>query len=263
SSVSVSRSPFRSNERRTSRRTSSRRSPTSSPSSRSSGSSVGPSRPRPLAARTSSSERARHEREGRLGLRSRAPRPRRARGRGLRSALLQRSAPHGHSDRGPARLRVRPRLSRPQPSGTDRAPAHAGAERQPGLSGPRAGPRDRRVPPGADGSPGAGSLRRTGPRLRIRPTGQHRYNPRLVFEIGNSLREARLRQGLEIPRIEADTKIRGKYLRALEEEQFEVLPGDTYVKGFLRTYADYLGLDGQLYMDEYNSRFAMAEEIAV
>jgi cytoskeleton protein RodZ len=84
-----------------------------------------------------------------------------------------------------------------------------------------------------------------------------------VFEIGNSLREARLRQGLEIPRIEADTKIRGKYLRALEEEEFEVLPGDTYVKGFLKTYADYLGLDGQLYLDEFNSRFATAEEISV
>jgi cytoskeleton protein RodZ len=82
-----------------------------------------------------------------------------------------------------------------------------------------------------------------------------------VFEIGNSLREARLRQSLEIPRIESDTKIRGKYLRALEEEQFDVLPGDTYVKGFLRTYADYLGLDGQLYLDEYNSRFAAVEEL--
>lgn len=83
-----------------------------------------------------------------------------------------------------------------------------------------------------------------------------------MFEIGNSLREARLRQGLEFPRIEAETKIRGKYLRALEEEQFEVLPGETYVKGFLRTYADYLGLEGQLYVDEYNSRFTTAEEVA-
>jgi len=82
-----------------------------------------------------------------------------------------------------------------------------------------------------------------------------------VFEIGNSLREARLRQGLEIPRIESETKIRGKYLRALEEEHFDVLPGDTYVKGFLRTYADFLGLDGQLYLDEYNSRFAAVEEV--
>jgi cytoskeleton protein RodZ len=84
-----------------------------------------------------------------------------------------------------------------------------------------------------------------------------------VFEIGNSLREARLRQGLDLPRIEEATKIRGKYLRALEEERFEVLPGETYVKGFLRTYADYLGLEGQLYLDEYNSRFTTAEEAPV
>jgi cytoskeletal protein RodZ len=84
-----------------------------------------------------------------------------------------------------------------------------------------------------------------------------------VFEIGNSLREARLRQGFELPRVEADTKIRAKYLRALEEEHFEVLPGETYVKGFLRTYSEYLGLDGQLYVDEYNSRFAREEEFPV
>jgi cytoskeleton protein RodZ len=81
-----------------------------------------------------------------------------------------------------------------------------------------------------------------------------------VFEIGNSLREARLRQGIDYARVEADTMIRGKYLQALEEERFEVLPGETYVKGFLRTYADYLGLDGQLYVDEFNSRFASADE---
>ena len=81
-----------------------------------------------------------------------------------------------------------------------------------------------------------------------------------MFEIGNSLREARLRQGYELPRVEADTKIRAKYLKALEEEHFEVLPGETYVKGFLRTYAEYLGLDGQLYVDEFNSRFTREEE---
>jgi hypothetical protein len=76
-----------------------------------------------------------------------------------------------------------------------------------------------------------------------------------VFEIGNSLREARHRRKIEIAQAEQATKIRGKYLRALEDEQFELLPSETYVKGFLRTYADYLGLDGQLYVDEYNSRF--------
>jgi cytoskeletal protein RodZ len=81
-----------------------------------------------------------------------------------------------------------------------------------------------------------------------------------VFEIGNSLREARLRQGLDFPELEQGTKIRGKYLRALEDEQFDVLPAQTYVKGFLRSYAEYLGLDGQLYVDEYNSRFVVGEE---
>ena len=76
-----------------------------------------------------------------------------------------------------------------------------------------------------------------------------------MFEIGNSLREARVRQQLELGEIELATKIRSRYLRALEEESFDALPAQTYVKGFLRTYADYLGLDGQLYVDEYNSRF--------
>src|SRR5919202_2153698 len=81
-----------------------------------------------------------------------------------------------------------------------------------------------------------------------------------MFEIGNSLREARLRQGLDYVDIEQQTKIRSKYLKALEDEQFEVLPAPTYVKGFLRNYADALGLDGQLYVDEYNSRFVTGEE---
>lgn len=81
-----------------------------------------------------------------------------------------------------------------------------------------------------------------------------------MFEIGNSLREARLRQGADFPEIEQGTKIRGKYLRALEDEQFDVLPAQPYVKGFLRSYAEYLGLDGQLYVDEYNSRFVVGEE---
>jgi hypothetical protein len=83
-----------------------------------------------------------------------------------------------------------------------------------------------------------------------------------VFEIGNSLREARLRRHIEFVEAEHGTKIRGKYLRALEDERFELLPSHTYVKGFLRSYAEYLGLDGQLYVDEYNSRFVIGEEDA-
>jgi cytoskeleton protein RodZ len=82
-----------------------------------------------------------------------------------------------------------------------------------------------------------------------------------VFEIGNSLREARVRQGLDFSQAEQATKVRAKYLRALEDEQFDVLPAQTFVKGFLRTYADYLGLDGRLYVDEYKSRFSPEEVI--
>jgi len=81
-----------------------------------------------------------------------------------------------------------------------------------------------------------------------------------VFEIGHSLREARLRQQMEFPELEHATKIRTKYLRALEDERFELLPSHTYIKGFLRTYADQLGLDGQLYVDEYNSRYVMGDD---
>ena len=82
-----------------------------------------------------------------------------------------------------------------------------------------------------------------------------------MFEIGNSLREARMRQGLDYPQVELATKIRVKYIRALEEDQFAVLPAQTYVKGFLRTYAEFLGLDGDLYLDEWNSRFAHPDEV--
>jgi hypothetical protein len=82
-----------------------------------------------------------------------------------------------------------------------------------------------------------------------------------MFEIGNSLREARTRKGFDFPELEQGTKIRAKYLRALEDEAFETLPSATYVKGFLRTYADYLGLDGQLYVDEYNVRYGSGDEV--
>jgi cytoskeletal protein RodZ len=75
-----------------------------------------------------------------------------------------------------------------------------------------------------------------------------------MFEIGPALREARERRGLAYAEVEAGTAIRSRYIRALEEEDFGVLPGPTYTKGFLRAYAEYLGLDGQLFVDEFNSR---------
>jgi cytoskeletal protein RodZ len=76
-----------------------------------------------------------------------------------------------------------------------------------------------------------------------------------MFEIGATLREARERRQLTYEQVEAEIKIRAKYLRALEEEEFDSLPSGTYVRGFLRAYASYLGLDGRLFVDEYASRF--------
>lgn len=68
------------------------------------------------------------------------------------------------------------------------------------------------------------------------------------------LKEARGRAGLEIGAVEERTKIRTRYLRALENEQWEVLPGHAYAKGFLRTYANLLGLDAEALLDEYRRR---------
>jgi cytoskeletal protein RodZ len=73
--------------------------------------------------------------------------------------------------------------------------------------------------------------------------------------IGDTLREARMRQRLDIADVEEKTKIRAKYLRALENEEFSMLPGPTFVKTFLRTYAEVLGLDPQMLMDEYRASY--------
>lgn len=81
-----------------------------------------------------------------------------------------------------------------------------------------------------------------------------------MFELGNNLREARQRRRIDLVAAEQDTKIRSKYLAALESEDFEVLPGPVFVRGFLRTYSRYLGLDPQLYVDEYNARFGRFED---
>src|SRR5436190_13072765 len=78
-------------------------------------------------------------------------------------------------------------------------------------------------------------------------------------EIGASLREARMRARIDITEAEADTKIRGKYLRALENEEWRLLPGPTFVRSFLRTYGDYLGLDGRLLVEEFKLRHEQAE----
>jgi Helix-turn-helix domain/RodZ C-terminal domain len=81
-----------------------------------------------------------------------------------------------------------------------------------------------------------------------------------VFQIGHSLREARTRRGLTPADVHKAIRIRERYLTALEEERWDMLPGEAYTKGFLRTYAEYLGLNSQLYVDEFNTRIARRDE---
>src|SRR5688500_11709947 len=74
-------------------------------------------------------------------------------------------------------------------------------------------------------------------------------------EIGDQLRETRMRERIDITEVESATKIRAKYLRALENEEWDLLPGPTFVRTFLRTYAEYLGLDSKVLVEEYKQRF--------
>lgn len=80
-------------------------------------------------------------------------------------------------------------------------------------------------------------------------------------KIGETLRNARIDQGLTYEKIEADTRIRRRYLEALEEENWKALPEAVYTKGFLSSYARYLGLDAHRMLDIYRQIFQPPPEI--
>jgi cytoskeleton protein RodZ len=82
-----------------------------------------------------------------------------------------------------------------------------------------------------------------------------------MTEIGPTLRDARMRREIDLAEVERRTKIRVRYLRALENEEWDVLPGGPYTRSFIRTYASFLGLDGERLADEFRlEREALAEE---
>jgi cytoskeleton protein RodZ len=69
--------------------------------------------------------------------------------------------------------------------------------------------------------------------------------------IGNVFREVRNRRKIDLSEVEAATRIRARYLRAIENEEWDVLPGGVYTRGFIRTYAAFLGLDGERLAEDY------------
>lgn len=81
-----------------------------------------------------------------------------------------------------------------------------------------------------------------------------------MADIGSTLREARMRERIDISEVEAQTKIRAKYLRAIENEEWDLLPGPIYARSFLRTYSDYLGLDSRMLIEEFKRRYEGASE---
>jgi len=75
-----------------------------------------------------------------------------------------------------------------------------------------------------------------------------------VDDVGQKLREARTRRKLSLPEVEAATKIRARYLQAIESEEWDQLPEDTYARAFIRTYGRFLGLDGDRLAEEHRRR---------
>jgi cytoskeletal protein RodZ len=77
-------------------------------------------------------------------------------------------------------------------------------------------------------------------------------------KLGEVLRSAREERGVDLARVERDTKIRSRYLSALERGAYRDLPGAVYTKGFLRNYGAYLGLDTEYLVDLYRLESAAA-----
>lgn len=64
-----------------------------------------------------------------------------------------------------------------------------------------------------------------------------------------------MRAQIDINEVEVRTKIRAKYLRAIENEEWDLLPGEVYVKSFLRTYGDFLGQDTRQLLDDFKRQY--------
>src|ERR1700761_9255675 len=98
----------------------------------------------------------------------------------------------------------------------------------------------------ADGDDGSGRRR-----LHLREISGDSESP--LETVGQDLRAARLRRGDDLATVSKALKIRKDHLEAVEEDRLEALPGRTYAVGFVRTYADYLGLDAIQSVERYKA----------
>lgn len=73
--------------------------------------------------------------------------------------------------------------------------------------------------------------------------------------IGDMLRKTRETKGLSLQQVEEETNMRWKYIEALEEENYDVIPGQAYVKGFLRNYSAFLGLNPEEMLEHFKAKY--------
>ncbi len=78
----------------------------------------------------------------------------------------------------------------------------------------------------------------------------------IMLSVGRLLREARLKQGITLIDVEHHTRIRGKYLVALESDDFSSLPGRAYIAGFIRNYSEFLKLDSEHVLAVFRREFS-------
>ncbi|HEU5101466.1 MAG TPA: RodZ domain-containing protein [Roseiflexaceae bacterium] len=84
-----------------------------------------------------------------------------------------------------------------------------------------------------------------------------------MSELGERLREARESQGISLSQAAVETRILQRYLVALEDGDYQHLPGDVYARGFIRNYADYLGSPADELIEQYRRERGMSEPIRV
>lgn len=82
-----------------------------------------------------------------------------------------------------------------------------------------------------------------------------------VMNIGKTLQDARIIKNLSLDTAAQETNIRKSYLMAIEQNDFASLHGDVFVKGVIRTYGNYLGLDGAQLVEDYKSSRAGANQV--
>lgn len=99
-------------------------------------------------------------------------------------------------------------------------------------------------------------------RLALTMQEENQDQGNIAFAIGHLLQQARQEKGLSIGEIAAETRIRSIFLQSMEDGRFEKLPGDIYKIGFIKTYASYLGLDGEDILRQLGLHHAAATSYA-